>query len=72
MNTRNTVQCSGSIINPAGGDENDDHTPAGIFIKTWSKKTQGFAFWLDNQKIKTATEMNRLQFDLISLEYING
>ena len=42
------------------------------FFITWSKKTQGFAFWLDNQKIKTAPEMNRLQFDLISLEYING
>ena len=25
MNMRNTVQCSGSKINPAGGDENDDH-----------------------------------------------
>ena len=25
MNMRNTVQCSGSNSNPAGGDENDDH-----------------------------------------------
>ena len=31
MNMRNTVQCSGSIITPAGDDENDDHRPAGFF-----------------------------------------
>ena len=31
MNMRNTVQCSGSY-NPAGGDEYDDHHPAGFFF----------------------------------------
>ena len=40
MNMRNTVQCSGSIITPADGDENDDHPSAGFFI-TWSIKNTG-------------------------------
>ena len=37
MNTRNTVQCSGSY-NPAGGDENDDHAPAGFLHDKGSDK----------------------------------
>ena len=32
MKLRNTVQCSGSKVKPAGGDENDDHHPAGFFL----------------------------------------
>ena len=37
MNTRNTVQCSGSY-NPAGGDENDDHQAAGFLHDKGSNK----------------------------------
>ena len=48
MNMRNTVQCSGSIITPAGGDENDDHYPAGFFMPWDGERWMNFVCILAN------------------------
>ena len=42
---RNTVQCSGSKVKPAGGDENDDHRLQDFFMPIVGKGNSPTACW---------------------------